>query len=57
MIRRPGESPVPEFRGDDPAADDEAPPVLGSWKRLYGAVLLNALLVMALVWVFSGWPY
>jgi hypothetical protein len=49
---------VPEDRGvDRPADDEEAPPVLGTWKRLYGAVVLNALLVMALVFVFSRWRY
>ncbi len=56
MIRGP-ERPVPEFRADDRPADDEGPPVLGTWKRLYGAVILNALLVMALVYVFSRWRY
>jgi hypothetical protein len=44
-------------RRDESPPDDEPPPVLGSWKRLYGAVLLNALLVMALVFVFSRWRY
>jgi hypothetical protein len=49
----------PEVRVDrrDDRLDDEPPPVLGSWKRLYAAVLLNALFVMALVFVFSRWPY
>ena len=48
---------MPEERPDDRPADEEAPPVLGSWQRLYAAVVLNALLVMALVSVFSRWRY
>jgi hypothetical protein len=49
----------PEVRVDrrDGRLDDDPPPVLGSWKRLYAAVLLNALVVMALVFLFSRWPY
>ncbi len=37
----------------DPDQDDQ-PPLLGSWRRLYLAVLLNALLVMALIAAFSA---
>ena len=48
---------MPEDRAVERSADEEAPPVLGSWKRLYGAVVLNALLVMVLVYVFSRWRY
>ena len=53
----------PEVRVDrrddrlDDRLDDDPPPVLGSWKRLYAAVLLNALLVMALVFLFTRWRY
>jgi hypothetical protein len=30
---------------------------LGSWRRLYGAVLATALGVMVLAFLFSRWPY
>jgi len=30
---------------------------LGSWGRLYTAVLLTALVVMVLAFLFSRWPY
>jgi hypothetical protein len=56
MMRGP-ERTVPDERPDHRPADEEAPPVLGSWKRLYAAVVLNALLVMVLVFVFSRWRY
>jgi len=39
----------------DPEDDKDVP--LGSWKRLYTAVLLNLALLMALCAVFSRWPY
>ena len=38
-------------QGDDPV------PIFGSWPRIYAAVVLSALLVMALVAVFSSFPY
>lgn len=37
--------------------DDERVPVFGTWPRIYAAVVLNALLVMALLAVFSRWRY
>jgi anti-sigma-K factor RskA len=36
---------------------DEAVPVFGSWRRIHAAVALCALLVMALLLLFSRWPY
>jgi hypothetical protein len=30
---------------------------LGSWGRLYAAVLVTALVVMVLAFLFSRWPY
>lgn len=44
---------------DDPRAraDDETVPVFGTWRRIYAAVLLNAALVMGLLYLFSRWPY
>jgi hypothetical protein len=38
--------------------DDEGPvPVFGTWRRIYVAVLLNLLLMMGLLLLFSRWPY
>jgi hypothetical protein len=40
-----------------PPNDDERVPIFGTWPRIYAAVLLCALAVMALIAVFSGWKY
>ena len=40
---------VPEI--DDPV------PILGTWKRLYSAVLASAVVVMILIAVFTYWPF
>jgi hypothetical protein len=48
---------VPDERPHHRPADEEPPPVLGSWNRLYGAVVLSALLVMVFVYLFSRWRY
>ena len=37
--------------------DDEPVPIFGTWPRIYAAVALCAVVVMALVYVFSVWPY
>ncbi len=42
---------------EDRAPDDERVPVFGTWPRIYAAVILNALVVMILVWLFSRWPF
>ena len=40
------------------ANDDDGPvPLFGTWPRIYGAVALAALVVMALLALFSGWAY
>jgi hypothetical protein len=36
---------------------DEPVPLFGTWRRIYLAVILSALCVMALVAAFSAWPY
>jgi hypothetical protein len=36
---------------------DERVPLFGTWPRIYAAVILCALAVMALVAVFSAFPY
>jgi hypothetical protein len=38
-------------------ADEDPVPIFGTWPRIYAAVLLNALLVMALIALFSSWKY
>ena len=40
-----------------PPPDDERVPLFGTWPRIYAAVILCALAVMALVAVFSAFPY
>jgi hypothetical protein len=44
-------------RGIDPSAPPEERVPLGTWARLYGAVIGCALLAIALAAVFSSWPY
>jgi hypothetical protein len=45
--------PAPE-----PAAEDEEDvPLFGTWRRIHGAVLLCAALVMGLLALFSRWPF
>jgi len=47
---------MPQKTGD--RRDDESQvPFFGTWPRIYGAVVLSALVVMALLALFSGWPY
>jgi hypothetical protein len=43
----------PERRPDD----DGPVPFFGSWRRIHAAVALTALAVMALLALFSRWPY
>jgi hypothetical protein len=46
--------PTPErARGDE----DEPVPLFGSWRGIYGAVVVCALIFMGLVALFSSWPY
>jgi hypothetical protein len=40
-----------------PPPDDEPVPVFGTWPRIYAAVIVSALAVMALVAAFSAFPY
>ena len=41
----------------DPFDEEERVPLFGTWPRIYAAVALCALAVMALVAVFSVFPY
>ena len=36
---------------------DDPVPVFGTWPRIYAAVILCALATMALIALFSGWPF
>ena len=47
---------MPEDTGDR-RGDEKQVPFFGTWLRIYGAVVLSALVVMALLALFSGWPY
>jgi hypothetical protein len=47
---------APDGETDANAARAERVP-LGSWPRLYGAVIGCALLAMVLAAVFSSWPF
>jgi hypothetical protein len=44
-------------RRDAPQEADEPVPVFGTWPRIYAAVIVSALAVMALLAVFSAFPY
>ena len=37
--------------------EDERVPIFGTWPRIYGAVMVCALLIMALIALFSAWKY
>jgi hypothetical protein len=37
--------------------DDDHVPIFGTWPRIYAAVVVSALAVMALVALFSSWTY
>ena len=41
----------------DPSAPDEPVPLFGTWPRIYAAVIVSAIAVMALVAVFSSFPW
>jgi hypothetical protein len=45
---------APQHKNDDEA---ERVPIFGTWPRIYAAVVLSAVVVMALVYLFSVWPY
>jgi hypothetical protein len=58
---------LPQAAGGSGGRDGSAPqlnedeaervPTFGTWPRIYAAVVLSAVVVMALVYVFSVWPY
>jgi hypothetical protein len=40
-----------------PERRDDRVPLFGSWRAIYAAVLASALVVMALLALFSRWPF
>jgi hypothetical protein len=40
-----------------PEPGDERVPLFGSWPAIYAAVAVCAVAVMALVFLFSRWPF
>jgi hypothetical protein len=36
---------------------DDPVPIFGTWPRIYAAVIVSALAMMALIAVFSAWNY
>jgi hypothetical protein len=40
-----------------PPRDDERVPLFGSWHAIHASVVVCALVVMALVALFSRWPF
>jgi hypothetical protein len=49
---------MPEPAQPPPRPDDEGRvPVFGTWRRIHAAVVICALVVMALLALFSRWPY
>ena len=47
---------MPEETSDQ-RDDERRVPFFGTWSRIYGAVVVSALLVMVLLTLFSRWPY
>ena len=40
-----------------PPEPDELVPIFGTWRAIYFAVAVSALVVMGLIALFSAWPY
>jgi hypothetical protein len=40
-----------------PPHPDDRVPLFGTWRAIYAAVALSALAVMALLALFSRWPF
>jgi len=50
----PSERPSPP---QAPAPADDRVPLFGTWPRIHGAVVAAAVAVMALLALFSRWPF
>jgi hypothetical protein len=46
-----------EMQGRPPEPEDDPVPIFGTWRGIYTAVILSALLFMAFVAAFSYWSY
>jgi anti-sigma-K factor RskA len=46
---------MPDPKPSEPS--DDVVPVFGSWRAIYAAVLASAVVVMALLALFSRWPF
>jgi hypothetical protein len=44
-------------RDDKRVEDEDRVPLFGSWRAIHAAVILCALVVMALLALFSRWPF
>ena len=42
---------------DEPRTDEERVPLFGTWTRIYAAVIVNVLAMIALAYLFSRWAY
>jgi hypothetical protein len=49
--------PRPPRRPEDEPPEDGTVPLFGTWTVAYAAVIVCAVVVMALVALFSRWPY
>lgn len=46
-------APVHPAGGSEAIATEETPPILGSWSRIYAAVLLVELAIITLLYLFT----
>lgn len=53
---RPKTRPLPSPPAPD-RSDDAPVPVFGTWRNAYGTVVVCALAVMALLYLFQGWSF
>jgi anti-sigma-K factor RskA len=51
------DDPNPMKRPTDRHEDDGVVPFFGTWRAIYTAVVISALVAMVLVALFSRWPY
>jgi anti-sigma-K factor RskA len=46
------------MKNSQPPQDPDGPvPLFGTWRAIYAAVVISALVVMGLAALFSRWPY
>ena len=50
-------SDLQDPRSEPKSPPEDAVPVFGTWARIYTAVILSNLVVMALVALFSRWAF